>query len=111
MYVLNGATGEVHEGSCPRLGRMHAANLVPWDPDKAHLALGARACTDCLTEVPAALRPLEGITDEEWGALCGLVEEGGYDTKLAEALWPGFTEPGGDVLRLGIEALLRSRRH
>jgi hypothetical protein len=68
MYVLNGATGEVHEGSCPRLGRMHAANLVPWDPDKAHLALGARACTECLTEVPGVARP-------EPGSLYALAED------------------------------------
>jgi hypothetical protein len=49
------------------------------------------------------------LTDEEWDAIVDCSGEEGYDTEKAEALWPGFTKPGGEVLRLAIDALLRSR--
>lgn len=48
------------------------------------------------------------VTDAEWEALADLAEES-PDTAKAEALWPGFTQPGGYVLRLAIDAVIASR--
>lgn len=48
------------------------------------------------------------LTDEEWYAMADLAEES-PDTMRAEALWPGFTQPGGYVLRLAIDCVIASR--
>jgi hypothetical protein len=47
------------------------------------------------------------MTDEEWEAIWDVAERN--DTAKAEQLWPGFTNPGGYILRLAIDAMTCNR--
>jgi hypothetical protein len=109
-YWINTRVGVVHADGCASLRAIRHANLGTWDPTKAHLSPGVTACPACLTRVPAVAPAPVGITDEEWEAIRLLADES-PDMRAAEALWPGFANEGGYVLRLGVEALLRSRGH
>lgn len=67
-YVINTRVGVVHEETCAALAQMKDSNLAPWDPGKAHLAIGALACPACLNGVPASEQVREGLLKDPDGA-------------------------------------------